>query len=165
MTFDSNMTRDFAWGRILFLFVSISASAYLTYKFGSYFDNGTDAISIVATIFSILAGVLMALISILGDPSMIIDSTWRTASLKIEENQRELHRKNDIFVVYIALLCSLFLFEITPKTEYKLYSAVQHVSFFLAIFSFFASFSLPFSLMNIQRKRLNNTLNQLKQNK
>ncbi len=152
--------RRFAWGRIGGTSAALVASLIATYFFGGALSNKTDVLSFIASIFSILAGVLIAVISILGDPSMLLDHSWRHSYLSAEETQRKIHRQTDIFVVYVSLLVSLFVFMLVEPSA-KLYWLIQHLSFFLTVLAFFASLSLPFTLREIQRTRLKRAIKQI----
>src|SRR3712207_789830 len=99
MTGDS-WVRRIAWGRLLWAAASLAIASALTWKFSHLLSNETDLIGVIATIFSILAATLIAIISILGDPSMLMDKSWRHSYLSAAETQRRLHRKSDIFLVY-----------------------------------------------------------------
>jgi hypothetical protein len=137
--------------------VAILVAGVATYYFGGRLKNDTDVLSFIATIFSILAGVLIAIVSILGDPSMILDQSWRHSYLSAKETQRKIHRQTDIFVVYICLLVSLFVFMlIDPAGDAFWY--FQRISFFLTALAFLASLSLPFTLRAIQKDRLNRAI-------
>src|SRR4051794_6258078 len=96
--------RNVAWGRINFAIVAMAVAMITTIAFGGRLENDTGTIGIIATVFSILSGVLIAVISILGDPSMIMDQSWRHSYVKASEVQRKLHRNTDIFLLYVVLL-------------------------------------------------------------
>lgn len=153
--------RPTAWRRIIFYGIAVFVSAVLTYFYGNLLTNETDVLGIVATIFSILAGVLIAVISILGDPSMLLDQSWRHSYFSAAETQRQLHRQTDIFIVYIVLLIGLFVFmlcdELSPWFWY-----IQHAVFFLTSLAFIASLSLPYTLKSIQKLRLQRVIDGLK---
>ena len=71
---------------------------------GSYFgknsiSNNQDALNLIVNFFSIFTGILVAVISIIGDPSDILDSdNWRSAFYKI--NNR----------IHVYLFCQLLHF-------------------------------------------------------
>ncbi len=145
--------RSIAWGRLAYTVSSVIGASVLTYYFGCELQNTSEIITVIGSVFSILAGVLIAIVSILGDPSMLMDQSWRHSYLASREIQRKLHRKVDIFVLYILILAALFVFAMLTKAS-PLYVYVQHATFFLTVLGFFASASLPFSLVKIQKDRL-----------
>jgi hypothetical protein len=141
--------------------MAICLSGGLTYFFGDLLTNKTDVLGIVATIFSILAGVLMAVISILGDPSMLLDQSWRHSYFSATETQRQLHRQTDIFVIYVVLLIGLFVFMLCDVLS-PWFWYVQRGVFFLTSLAFIASLSLPYTLKTIQRRRLQRIIDGMK---
>jgi hypothetical protein len=152
--------RSIAWLRIAGVILAVGLSFGFTYFFGATLTNKPDVLSFIASIFSILAGVLIAVISILGDPSMLLDQSWRHSYLSAGETQRKIHRQTDIFVVYVSLLMTLFVFLLTDP-EAKIFWYVQHLAFFLTTLAFFASLSLPYTLRAIQKNRLNKAISQI----
>lgn len=153
--------RDKAWNRIWCAAVAVIVSAVATAVFGDRLTNGADVLSFIATIFSILAGVLIAVISILGDPSMLLDQSWRHSYLSATETQRKIHRQTDIFIVYVVLLMSLFVFLLADPTTTSFWY-IQHVTFFLTVLAFIASLTLPYSLRAIQKTRLDKAIEQIR---
>jgi MFS family permease len=149
--------RPIAYGRVLATGGGILVSGVLTYFFSDRLENTADVMAIIATIFSILAAALIAIVSILGDPSMLIDHSWRYNSLLADEVQRKLHRKSDIFILYIIILGLLFAFVLTDKCS-LVYPWMQRAVFFFSTLGFLASLSLPHSLKEIQRKRLQDAI-------
>lgn len=145
--------RGIAWTRINFTIGSGAVALIATAAFGDRLTNDAGVLGIIATIFSILSGVLIAVISILGDPSMIMDQSWRHSYVKASEVQRKLHRNTDIFVLYVTLLGCLLIFALM-KVDDPLYWFVQRASFFLTVLGFFASLALPYALTAIQKQRL-----------
>lgn len=153
--------RKIAWGRINFSIIAIGVSLVATVAFGERLNNDPDTIGIIATVFSILSGVLIAVISILGDPSMIMDQSWRHSYLKSQEIQRKLHRNTDIFLLYIVLLATSLAFVLVDAAD-PLFVWLQRACFFLIVLAFVASLSLPFSLKKIQSQRLAEAIEAMK---
>ncbi|MEO9337275.1 hypothetical protein ABFT80_07555 [Mesorhizobium sp. SB112] len=153
----SDLKRKISYGRILYAIFGIIISAFLGYYFSDRLENKADALSYIATVFSILAGVIIAIISILGEPTMILESSWRKDFIAARETQRKLHRHTDIFILYVILLAFLFVFSLSQQND-KYYKYIQFVCFFLTCFSFWISLSLPSSLKEIQKKRMEDAI-------
>lgn len=145
--------RRIAWGRISLSLLFFATSGIVTWLFRERLDNTSDTIGLIATVFSILAAVLLTIISILGDPSMLIDQSWRASYLKAKEVQRRIHRKTDLFVLYIVLLISALVFYLVPKCT-TTFEVLQATTFFLTSLSFLFSLILPYDLANIQKERM-----------
>lgn len=145
--------REVAWWRISYFIFAVGLSLILSVAFGDRLPNDPDTLGMIASIFAILSGVLIAVISILGDPSMLMDQSWRNSYVRANEVQRKLHRNTNVFVVYIILLAVLFSYMLSrPNDEW--YWLAQRLAFFLTSVSFFVSLALPYSLIAIQRQRL-----------
>lgn len=153
--------RKIAWLRAAIFITALIISVTITLLFGDKLKNNVDVLSFIATIFSILAAVLIAVISILGDPSMVLDSSWRHGYLSAAETQRKIHRQTDIFILYIILLMSLFIFMLIDPTSSSFW-LVQHITFFLTVLAFILSLTLPYSLISIQKARLKKAIDQIK---
>jgi MFS family permease len=157
-------TRKIAVGRIAWAMAGVAVSCVATYFFADMLSNAPEVLGVIAAIFSILAGVLIAVVSILGDPSMLLDQSWRHSYLSAEETQRKIHRQTDVFLVYVLLLVTLFAFMLCPKAS-DAYRPLQLATFFLTTLAFFASLSLPFTLRAIQKTRLDRAIGHLKNGK
>ncbi len=154
----SEEKRKIAYGRIIYAAIGACVSVALSYFFSQRLTNEVDVLSYVATVFSILAGVVIAIISILGDPSMILDSSWRKDFFSAKETQRKLHRHTDLFLLYVILLAAIFAFALIERSD-DIYRYAQFLCFFLICFAFWMSLSLPGSLKEIQRKRMDDAIN------
>ena len=157
-------SRKIAYGRIIVIGLCLVSSPILTIFFSDRLTNKADVLALIAANFAILAGVFVAIISILGDPSMLLDQSWRHSYLSAEETQRKIHRQTDIFIIYIILLSALFVFLLCPEGSVQ-YRIAQIVCFFLTSLAFQASLTLPFSLRSIQRQRLNKAIAHLRAGK
>lgn len=157
----SRRPRNFAYGRAALAGGAVIASGVATYFFRELLNNTGETIGLIATVFSILAGVLITIISVLGDPSMLIDQSWRHNYLAAQETQRRLHRKTDVFVLYVLLLASALVFHLLPA-ENDAYPFIQGTTFFLTCLSFLASLQLPYDLMGIQRERMKRAVQQMR---
>lgn len=146
-----------AWSRLIGVGMAIALSAAASVAFGGSLSNAPEVVAVIASIFSILAGVLIAVISILGDPSMIMDQSWRHSYLNARETQRKLHRNTDIFVLYVVILVSLFAFLLVDSSA-SWFWIPQKLMFFLVVLGFIAALVLPYSLIQIQRQRLNDAI-------
>ena len=87
----------------IFAFIGIIATSIA----GSYFgknsiSNNQDALNLIVNFFSIFTGILVAVISIIGDPSDILDSdNWRSAFYKKHKSTNELIRTCFLFYCYL----------------------------------------------------------------
>ncbi|MBL4907382.1 MAG: hypothetical protein JKX94_08020 [Sneathiella sp.] len=104
--------------------------------------------------FSILAASLFAVISIVGDPSMLLSGNWRQAWKGAKDIQLRLMRLTYLFVLYLVVLALLVASEIVEYNAMESWYFVHDVLAFVAVFSFLISVWLPFEIKEIQISRL-----------
>ncbi|MBB4304084.1 hypothetical protein GGD81_003139 [Rhodobium orientis] len=118
-------------------------------------DN-PNAVMIIVTVLSVFAGFLVAIVTILGDPTMIPDGTWRTAEVRRENIEASLIRHGWLFIVYLLAIGCLFSGILIEKSSvsacFKLW--FERIYLFLGIFSFLLTFALPSMLLKMQMARL-----------
>lgn len=126
---------------------------------GSYFGqpliHGNDnAINIIVTVFSILAGFLVAIITIIGDPSSLPSGGWQRARLGSEALYNRLTRHKLLFLMYLTTLLLIFVASLTKGKFIFLDIWIERVYLFFSIAAFSLSFQLPSSLMNLHKERI-----------
>lgn len=115
-------------------------------------DN-TDAVNTVVTIFSILAGFLIAVITFVAEPTLQQARTWDELQRMKKTVRRKLNRQQLLFFLYLLTLGVALAMFLTPPDMLTVLKWLQIAFLGLATFVFLASFSLPGSLMKIQMER------------
>jgi len=118
--------------------------------------QNADAVLIIITVFTVFAGFLIAIITIIGDPIMIPEGSWRLAEGGREKMSRRLILHIVLFVLYLITIGLLFVGAILEKAIsedniWKLW--IERVYLFMAISSFLFTFALPASLLEMQKAR------------
>jgi hypothetical protein len=116
--------------------------------------NNPDATNLIVTVFTILAGFLIAMMSIMGDPSMFMPGGWRIAVKQTPFIRARMIRQKYTFYFYLATLLMVFLSMLAKKILPVLVIPFEHVYLGLAVTSFILSVRLPGALMDIQQERL-----------
>lgn len=163
-------------GRIIyhqkFTIFSVILSAAFSYFF--YPLMNVDSMNALVSIYSILAGFLIGVISLLGDPSLIPNGSWRIAYGASKNAARSLLATKMLLYIYLLTLLLIFLHKVLfsytgqlpddmlfkeyiasmliTLTEYK--DNVDIVILFCAILAFLFSFKLPSKLYEIQKQRV-----------
>ena len=127
------------WWRLTQLVAAIAVSSFIGYRFQPMVANNANAVNTVVTIFSILAGFLIAVITFIAEPTL--------------RQARKLIRQKLLFFLYLLTLGIALAMFLTPPTMLELLKWLQTAFLGLATFVFLASFSLPGSLMKIQMER------------
>ena len=141
------------WWRIGKLVVAIGVSAAVGYWFQPLVANNKDAVNTVVTIFSILAGFLIAVITLIAEPTLEQSKNWQELQLMKKTVQRKLFRQKLLFFFYLVTLGVALGTFLVPDAQADLRRWLETVFLGLATFVFFASFDLPGSLMKIQMDR------------
>ncbi len=81
---------------------------------GAYFcqpliHGNQDAINVIVTVFSILAGFLVAVITLVGDPKSIPSGGWQIARLGSDLTYNRLSRHKWLFKSYLITLFLIFI--------------------------------------------------------
>lgn len=140
--------------RVSFLSAVIAISCAGGYFFGEALRLAEKPNEYIATIFSILAASLFAVVSIVGDPGMLPSGSTSAAWTTARDLQRQLHRFNVLFFLYLITLGLLVASEVIESAEYESFYWVTNIYAAFAIAGFLLSFALPFDFMALQKRRL-----------
>ncbi len=143
------------WHRLGFATISAVVSTAAGY-YGQPFVNGnSDAIGVIVNVFSILAGFLVTIMTLLGDPSAFRGKTWRSDSIRRSVFYRQLVRHKWLFVLYLLILCLVFITSLLIKKmpESNVILWLQRIYIGLSCFAFIASLTLPSRLIALQLTR------------
>lgn len=143
-----------AVSRLLFLGLAFCAALLAGYYLGDTLRTSAKPSEFIGLTFSILAASLFAVVSIVGDPSMLLPGSWRLAWEGAKSIQARLQRLNLLFVWYLLTLGLLVASEIVKHQKWDSLDIVHSVLAFFAVFGFITSLALPFELQSIQRQRL-----------
>ena len=131
-----------------------------------YVHNNSDAKTTIVTVLTVLAGFMIAIITVLGDPAYIPDGSWRTVEIRRDNIENKIIRHAWLFVLYLISIAVLFVGIIVSKiprsdvwqpihSSWKLIEKAIDWTYIVAgVTSFMLSFTLPFSLRKIQMERL-----------
>ncbi len=143
--------------------VAITIAAAVVAAVGSYWGqpliHGNDtAINVIVTVFSILAGFLVAIIAIVGDPLLVPAGTWRIAEGTREKTIQRLTRHKYLFHAYLIALALVFASTLLKDTHQCAGIWLERTYLFLSIFAFLISLRLPAALMKTQQERVDHLI-------
>lgn len=141
-------------GRIAFFAGAALISFAAAFFFGAAWRDAEKPAEYTGVVFSVLAASLFAVVSILGDPSMILPGSSRRAWVSARELQKELQRFNLLFVWYLLTLGLLVISELIESAKMEHFYWVGNVLVFFTSFGFLVSLGLPREFARIQRRRL-----------
>ena len=108
----------------------------------------------IGLVYSILAASLFAIVSIVGDPGMLLPGTWRASWEQAKDVQLRLMRLTYLFVLYLIVLALLVASEVIEAKGLEAWYLVHDIFGYLSLVAFILSMWLPFEIKNIQIERL-----------
>jgi len=143
------------YGRLIFITITIPLSIAAG-VFGQPLLHGNeDAVSVIVNVFSILAGFLVTIMTLLGEPSLFRGRTWRSDAVRRSNVYRRLTRHRWLFIIYLLVLACIFIAALMTE-KYPDHSSVvwiERIYLTMAAFAFLLSLALPTRLMNLQLSR------------
>lgn len=140
--------------RLVFYVVTLAIAMYGGYELGEPVRLAEKPAEYVAVIFSILAAALFAVVAIVGDPGMLAPGSTASAWVNAREIQKELHKLNFLFFIYLTTLGLLVASEIAESSGADSWYWLTNVFAGFAIWGFLLSFGLPIDFMSLQKRRL-----------
>jgi hypothetical protein len=139
--------------------IKIAIAIALWSAIGSYVSrplihNNQEAINIIVTVFSVLAGFLIAVITLVGDPKSLPSGGWQKAQLGSELTSNRLVRHKWLFTVYLISLVLIFLSMLLKNRFLMVQIIIEYTYLFFSFTAFILSFRLPSSLMQLQEERI-----------
>lgn len=135
--------------------VATLVAAGLSSFFGhSLVSESEQAISIVVTVFAILAGFIISAITFTGDAAVMLRGSWRAVEMARPELRLRLVRYRLLVACYALVLGLIFVAALLQGLNPRLLRWVEISYVFLAIVGFAGSLWLPFSLIRIQQDRI-----------
>lgn len=142
------------YSNLLKIFVLVIASAAIAY-YGQPFINKNDAaVNVLVTIFSVMAGFLVAILAIVGDPLLLPEGSWRLAELTRKKIQYRLIRHKMLFELYLWSLAFILLALLFRNINLVLTIWLERIFLFFSTMAFIVSFRLPKVLMEAQSQRI-----------
>lgn len=145
--------------RAVFILGSFGIGAAVAYFCGQYIVDNDVAIGIFVTVYTVLAGFLVAVITVLGDPSLLPNGDWRAAELHRDELEARLIRHTWLFTLYLITIGVIFVGALLSDApievvsdDVKFWIARAHLT--LGVAAFILTLAMPKMLMDIQRKRV-----------
>jgi hypothetical protein len=141
-------------GRGYYILFCLGVALLISYNYGMLLKMSPDAMSALIGVFSIMAGVLVAVISIVGDPSMLLPGNWRVGHEHAKDMQVKIGNYSNLFLIYIISLILLVACYIIKDNKLISFDIVFAITTFFSLFGLMLSIPLPFGLMSIQKERM-----------
>lgn len=144
--------------RAIFIIICITIGASTAILAPPVSDN-SDLVVIITTVFAVFAGFLIAIIAVIGDPSLIPEGSWRVAENRRDTIDKRLVWHTYLFMMYLFTIALLFvgimIREVTSSgSVIDWRNLIERAYLFFGVTSFLLSFALPWSLKGIQSARV-----------
>lgn len=140
-------------GYLILLAIAVG-SGFCAYKFGGYLvQDNEDALDVIVTLFSILAGFIIAIMTLLGDESLRAGG-WRRARLDADKVRRRLDRQQQLFWLYLITLSLILASKVVKKPLIDVGHEMEKIAFGFAVTALILSFALPVALRSAQLVRI-----------
>lgn len=148
-----------AWKRISFFSFAVGCGVTGSIWGQPLIHNNDQAIGIIVTVFSILAGFLVAIMTIMGDPGGFTGRSWRACELSRNNIYNQLVRQKWMFTLYLTTLGLILISSLIEDKFPNIVIWIEHIYLGTAITAFILSMGLPTALMNIQISRHEEVIN------
>lgn len=149
--------------RGIYIIIAAIVSLYVGNKWGMMIKGADDVLSGIVDVFSILAGVLVAVVSIIGDPSMLLPGNWRVGYEHAKDVQDRLARFSHLFTIYILTIFLVLFARLADFSHMTGIDWIFQIVLGLVTFGFLMSLPLPYSLMAIQKERMREEIRRRKE--
>lgn len=149
------MTFQPDWKRIRLFLAFASVSALAGWAGQPLVHGNQEAVGVIVNVFSILAGFLVTIMTLLGEPMLFRGATWRSEAVKRSNVYRRLVRHKWLFVLYLMVLGLIFVTTLITKKfpDHCTVQWIERLYLAMATFAFCLSLTLPSRLMNLQLAR------------
>lgn len=142
--------------RIAFFLCCAVAGVFGAYYAQPFVVKNSDLILILVTVFTVFAGFLIAIITIIGDPILISEGSWRRSEGGRARMRQRLNLHIALFVLYLVTIALLFVGVVLEKAmddHDAIRTWIERAYLFFGITSFLLTFGLPVALIEMQTNR------------
>lgn len=129
--------------KVLSFLLSVELSAVFAYYLQPHYHDNSNALTVLATIFSILAGFIVAVLAMVSDERALRGASWRQDVIYLELIKFDLRQHRTIFYLYLIVLSLAFVCSIKVPLPELIQIWGERALLFLAFFAMLRSFSLP----------------------
>ena len=140
--------------RIALPLVWLLGSLLMAWLFAPQFHCNKEAREVLVTVFSVLAGVLVALMTISSDARRLDGRSRRESVWFFREMKREISAQKVVFWIYLSVLALLFLDALKVFDRFGISRVSDYVIVWLSVVSLVSSFVLPSELTRRQIEAL-----------
>ena len=126
------------------------------------------AVDLIVNVFSILAGFLVAIMTLFSDFSINNETNWREVTLKRHTISVRAAKNKNLFYCYLLVLVFVFISVLLSKSTIEWHQEVvkyaECIYLFLACIAWGYSLFLPNNIYRLQKEKLDSALKECKPN-
>ncbi|MEG9623093.1 hypothetical protein [Pseudomonas guariconensis] len=150
--------RKTSWRKVAYIVTCVIVSVFFAWQFQPKYHDNSNALSVLVTVFSILAGFLVAVMAIVGSERALKGRNWRQDTFYLLHVKQDLQKHSALFYLYLLVLALSFLASLKLDWPHILQTGVECVLLFLACLAMLLSFSLPGQLTRRHVSDLENAI-------
>lgn len=144
----------------------VALSALLAYVGQPFIHGNEKAVDLIINVFAILAGFLIAIMTLFSDMRFDEDANWRQLQVREDIHDQRYLKHSMLFYTYLAvLICVFVVVLLSNKKDYQdslLIFGFEYAYLFLACISIFYSMFLPNNLIKSRKEELKKLMNKKK---
>nr|VFJ63273.1 MAG: hypothetical protein BECKFM1743C_GA0114222_103404 [Candidatus Kentron sp. FM]VFJ64067.1 MAG: hypothetical protein BECKFM1743A_GA0114220_103474 [Candidatus Kentron sp. FM]VFK17161.1 MAG: hypothetical protein BECKFM1743B_GA0114221_104644 [Candidatus Kentron sp. FM] len=140
--------------KVIVAVITVSIAGIAAYLGQPLIHGNEQAIDVITTVFSVLAGFLVAIIAVLGDPMLLPPGTWRAAEMHRKKLIKRLIVHKWLFLLYLITLALVFSSLLLQKQYPVITLWLERTYLFFGVIVFILSIRLPGALMKLQEERI-----------
>jgi hypothetical protein len=140
-------------GYLILLAVAVAAGGAAYYWGGALIKDNDDVLDVIVTLFSILAGFIIAIMTLLGDESLRAGG-WRRARVDADKVRRRLDRQQQLFWLYLVTLSLIVASKLVAGPLVDVSHQLERAAFGFAVTALILSYALPIALRSAQLARI-----------
>lgn len=155
------MANNINYFNVIITSLNVLASACFSYFLTQSLTNNTDALNLVANVFSILSGFLLLVITMSGENSSIVKNL---SALDIANQEKRFTMRFNkyylLFLFYLLTLALIFIYYLlskdkAPVGKYKLVitNCISYAIAFFTCFSFIQSTFIPLKIKELFKEK------------
>jgi general stress protein CsbA len=153
---------EISWRKVVTFLIAVPLAAVFAWHAQKGYHENPDAILVVVTVFSILAGFLVAILALIADERSLRGRTWRHDKIYFQMIKRDLRLHRNMFYLYLVVLSFAFVASLKltktgmdPCIAEEIERWLELIVLFLGALAMVWSFSLPGRLMRRHIDALN----------
>lgn len=160
------MTREIDIRKVVTFIIIVVLSGIISYFVRPYIHGNEKAVDLIINVFSILAGFLVAIMTLFSDFSINNETNWREVSLQKQTIRVRAAKNKHLFYCYLMVLIFVFISILFAKSEETLHKNIVKSAEY--IYLYFASVALSYSLFlpnkiyQLQKEKLDNVIKERK---